>query len=393
MFPIKLSHFLAVSSWMLVHLIASGGAARAHEINPAVADVTVGATQIEMVIRLPAEALLAGVDLSVYTDTNDAPQASTYDSLRGLSAEALATELREEWPRLAEGFLVTASAPVVMELVEVKTAPVGDVSLPRDTGVVLQGVLPNDGSDVTVGWVAAYGPLVVRQGEGDNTYDAFLEGGAVSAPLPRDGVADRTILEAMANYVAVGFDHIVPKGLDHILFVLGLFFFSLHLRPILMQVTAFTVAHTLTLALATLDIVTVSSAVVEPLIAATIVYVAVENVLRPKLGWWRTAIVFAFGLLHGLGFAGALGEWGLAPGHFLASLIAFNIGVELGQLFVIGCALVLIWAAARLAEGADLEADEVAAGAMPVMHRSVSMVGSLVIAIIGAWWTVERVFF
>jgi len=280
----------------------------------------------------------------------------------------------------------------VLELAEVRAQPVGDVESARETELVLTGVLPADGSDVTVGWVSEYGPLVVRQGE-DEGYNAFLEPGSVSDPLPREGVAVQSVGAAMANYLVVGFDHIVPKGLDHILFVLGLFFFSLQFRPILVQVTAFTLAHTITLALATLEIVTLPGSVVEPLIAASIVYVAVENVLRPKLGWWRTAIVFAFGLLHGLGFAGALGEWGLAPGQFIASLIAFNIGVELGQLFVIACAFVLIWGAAKLAEGADLEADQVASGALPVMHRSVSMVGSLVIAIIGAWWTIERVFF
>jgi hypothetical protein len=218
--------------------------------------------------------------------------------------------------------------------------------------------------------------LVVRQaGEGDDLYTGYLTKGALSDPLPRAGVAEVGGFENFLRYVVIGFEHILPKGLDHILFVLGLFFFSLKMRPLLIQVTTFTLAHTVTLALATLGLVTVSPAIVEPLIAASITYVAIENILRPKLGWWRTAVVFGFGLLHGLGFASVLGDIGLDPSRFVASLIAFNIGVEIGQLTVIAAAFLLVglWFGNRSWYRAAI--------AIPV---------SCVIAVIGGWWVIER---
>ena len=152
----------------------------------------------------------------------------------------------------------------------------------------------------------------------------------------------------------------------------------MQMRPLLIQVTAFTVAHTCTLALATLGVVSVSPAIVEPLIAASIVYVAVENMFGGRIGWRRTAVVFGFGLLHGLGFASVLGDVGLQPARFLGSLISFNIGVELGQLAVIAAAFVTvgIWFGHRQ------------------WYRSAVVIpASSLIASVGAYWSIERVFF
>ena len=172
-----------------------------------------------------------------------------------------------------------------------------------------------------------------------------------------------------------GFEHIIPLGADHILFVLGLFFFSLHLGPLLWQVTAFTLAHTATLALATLGVVSVSPAVVEPLIALSIAYVGVENVLRPRLGWWRPGVVFGFGLLHGLGFASVLSDVGGETGNLVARLLGFNLGVELGQLAVIALAFVAL---------------ALPFGRKPWWRSHIAVPASLAIAAVGAWWTVER---
>ena len=177
-----------------------------------------------------------------------------------------------------------------------------------------------------------------------------------------------------------GFEHIIPKGLDHILFVLGLFFFALRLGPLLWQITAFTLAHTVTLALASLKIVSVPATIVESLIAASIVYVAVENIFgrnNGKVAWPRVAVVFGFGLLHGLGFASVLSDMGLPEGRFVIALIGFKIGVELGQLAIIATAFLVF--------------------AMPfgrqTWYRSmIAIPASCLIAGIGAWWMFERVF-
>jgi hypothetical protein len=158
------------------------------------------------------------------------------------------------------------------------------------------------------------------------------------------------------------------------LFVLGLALLSPRLGPLLAQVTAFTVAHTLTLALSSYGVVRLSPGVVEPLIALSIVYVAVENVVSPKLRASRVALVFAFGLLHGLGFAGVLGEIGLPEGQRVNALLAFNVGVELGQLAVIALAAALLGTWVKL--GGD--------------RRSLVRPASLLIAAVGLFWFGQR---
>lgn len=327
----------------IVMMVSTITTSIAHEVRPAVADVEVGTDRVTMSIRLTLEALIAGIDLQGLDDTDSAPQAQRYDALRALSPEALEQAFRESWPSLQTGVTLQAGgAALLPEVTDLSIPEPGDLDLPRDSTLHLSAPLPADGSDVTVGWVAAYGPLVIRQGTGEGAYSAYLTDGQLSAPLPRETIASVSGLTAFGQYIVIGFEHIVPKGLDHILFVLGLFFFSLHMRPLLFQVTAFTLAHTVTLALAILGFVTVSPAIVEPLIAASIVYVAVENIFLRKITPWRTAVVFAFGLLHGLGFASVLGEIGLNPARFVTGLIGFNIGVELGQLSVILAAFLLV---------------------------------------------------
>ena len=171
----------------------------------------------------------------------------------------------------------------------------------------------------------------------------WLEGGETSRPFVlAAAMSPPTRLEVARQYLALGFTHIVPKGTDHILFVLGIFLLSTRWKPVLAQVTAFTAAHTITLALTMYGVVSLPSAVVEPLIAVSIVYVAVENVLRPELSPWRVALVFGFGLLHGMGFAGVLSQLGLPRSEFLPALLSFNAGVELGQLSVIAAAFLMV---------------------------------------------------
>lgn len=354
-------------------------ATSAHEIRPAIADVALSDDRIEMTIRLTAEPLVAGIDLEGLQDTNESPEAEQYDALRALPPAELATRLRETWPDIADSLTVFAGdTPVSLDLMDVSVAEQPNLELPRDTTVTLSGALPADGSDVRAGWQAANGPIIIRQAEGgEDAYAGYLEGGALSEPLPRAGAASESAMSVFVRYIGVGFDHIIPRGLDHILFVLGLFFLSLHLRPLIVQVTVFTVAHTVTLALASLGYVSVNPAIVEPLIALSIVYVAVENIFTSRITWWRPIVIFAFGLLHGLGFASVLGDFGLAPGRFVAGLIGFNVGVEVGQLTVI--------ALAYLAVGYWF-------GKKPWYRARIAIPASVFIAIVGAYWAIERVF-
>jgi hypothetical protein len=177
------------------------------------------------------------------------------------------------------------------------------------------------------------------------------------------------------GFLREGFVHVVPRGLDHILFVLGLFLLAREWRPVLWQVTTFTLAHTLTLGLATLRLVHVPAAVVEPVIAGSIAVVALENIFRPRYTPWRLAVVFVFGLVHGLGFAGALAELDLPPASLAVGLLGFNVGVELGQLTVITLAFL---ATAWLKDAARY-------------RHWIVIPGSALIAALGVWWMIERI--
>jgi len=148
--------------------------------------------------------------------------------------------------------------------------------------------------------------------------------------------------DVISFYLKLGIRHIIPLGTDHILFVTSLCLLSTHIKTILWQATAFTVAHSVTLALSMKGIVVAPGTVVEPIIALSIIFVAIENIFLNELKPWRITIVFLFGLIHGLGFASALNEIGLPRNKFYTSIGSFNIGVEFGQVIVIFCAFILI---------------------------------------------------
>ena len=184
--------------------------------------------------------------------------------------------------------------------------------------------------------------------------------------------------EVVSYYLKLGFQHIIPNGFDHILFVAGLCLLSTKVKTILWQATAFTVAHSITLALSMKNIIVAPPTVVEPIIALSIMFVAIENLLLKELKPWRIAIVFLFGLIHGMGFASSLNEIGLPPGKFYTSILSFNIGVELGQIAVIAAMFSLIIIPLR----------------QKIWYRKATVYPlSVLIAMVACYWTIERVFF
>jgi hydrogenase/urease accessory protein HupE len=219
--------------------------------------------------------------------------------------------------------------------------------------------------------------LTLKSSDPQRATTMWLEGDEESAPIALAGLDDPAADRAPVwrTYLTLGFTHILPKGLDHILFVLGIFLLSRRLRPMLWQVSAFTLAHSVTLGLTLYGVISLPSNVVEPLIAISIVYVAVENLVTTELKPWRVALVFAFGLLHGMGFAGVLQEVTLARSEFLVGLVAFNAGVEAGQLTVILSALLLVGLWRQRAD----------------YRRLIVVPASLAIAVTGLWWTVQRI--
>ncbi len=194
---------------------------------------------------------------------------------------------------------------------------------------------------------------------------------SATAPAP----APPGSLATAGHMVGQGFLHIVPHGLDHVLFVLGLFLAVRRWGPLLLQITAFTAAHTLTLALAASGVLVLPAQPVEVLIAASIAVVGIENAWRPEPGRWRVLVVFLFGLVHGLGFAGVMGELDWSREWLVPVLVGFNIGVELGQLAVVaGAGLLLAWWWSR-----------------DWYRRAVAIPASLLISAVALVWTVQRI--
>jgi hypothetical protein len=195
--------------------------------------------------------------------------------------------------------------------------------------------------------------------------------------VPRAFDADRlSWWQQFPTYLQLGFRHIIPEGTDHILFVMGLFFLGLSWRYILSQTTIFTIAHATTLFLATYGIFRLPPQYVEPTIALSIAVIAVENIFRPRLGPGRLAVVFAFGLIHGLGFAASLSDVPFPKNDFVMALLGFNVGVDLGQLLIIAIlTLCLGWASKK-----------------SWYRGAIAVPASLVIAMVGIIWAIERLY-
>lgn len=322
------------------------------------------------------EGFVAGVDLSTVTDTNASAAATDYDALHGMDPAAFEATFRDFWPIMAAKITVTADGIAVPpDLISVKIPDVGPPDLARTSRLTFHVNVPDDVQIVTFAWDPAFGSIVLRQQGVDAPYDGYLTGGQASDPINIGGGGQVGLFQTFVDYIPIGFVHILPKGFDHILFVLGLFFLSPKISPLLWQISAFTVAHTIALALGALGYVNVPVSIVEPLIAGSIVFVAVENILTGTLHRWRPLIVFGFGLLHGLGFASVLGGIGLPDGAFIPALIGFNIGVEVGQLTVIAIAFAVVgfWFNQKS------------------WYRSaISVPASVAIALMGTWWVIER---
>ncbi len=285
--------------------------------------------------------------------------------------------------RLAQLTAVFADRIVLfVDAAEVRASDVTYLPPPREPSNALAtfrltGTMPRDATRLhwLYGLVADPYPLEIRRPDGSSTVE-WITGTNWSDVIDLSkSFTPPTRLEIARQYLWLGYTHILPKGLDHILFVLGLFLLSPRWKTMLLQVTAFTVAHSITLGLSIYGLVSLPPRLVEPLIALSIAYVAIENLVTRELKPWRLALVFTFGLLHGLGFAGVLRELGLPREAFLTALLTFNLGVEGGQLTVIALALAAVF---------------------PFMnkgwyHQRVVIPASILIAAIGLYWTLVRV--
>ena len=363
---------------LLVAVFTLPGLAPAHPLT--FTDTTVvlradGTFQIDLITDLDALAL------GVPQDADDAELVATLTAMAPADFNLLIDRLRTLFERRVRLRFDGEPSPFDVDFPDYGTTAALESDIPTLLGLTarLTGTIPAGATDVEFFASRAFSEvnLTVQDEARSITTRAVLERGARSEPFALAGPAKPARMWSTARqYLRLGFAHIVPQGLDHVLFVFGLFLFSTQLRPLVWQVTAFTVAHAVTLSLALYGVVSLPPALVEPLIALSIVYIGVENVMTERLTKRRAAVVFSFGLLHGLGFAGALRTLGLPQQEQFLGLVSFNVGIELGQLAVLTAALSTLgwwrrrgWYRSRLA--------------VPL---------SLAIAAIGVVWTVDRFF-
>jgi hypothetical protein len=349
---------------LAIAVVSFGARADAHELGPTRVHVAVDARRgFEIALVGDVEALLTRLEAL------SGSRASSHDPdvrLRAVSGVLLRNlEIR------FNGIAVTPDVvPGFQPAPEEESPPASGT---RPGAIVLRGAVPHSPRVLTWQCGFLYGsyPVIVSSGE---RAVAWIQGTRVSEAIALTEPAGA--IATVLSYVRLGVAHVVPGGLDHVLFVLGVFLLGTRPRDVVAQVSAFTLAHSLTLGLGLAGVLTVPAHIVEPLIALSIAYVAIGNVIESRVRRHRLAVVFAFGLLHGLGFAGVLSEIGVAPNRFFHALLGFNAGVEIGQLIVVAGAMVVAQPWRR----------------DPVRYRRVLAVpASCALAVIGVCWTVIRI--
>jgi len=357
-------------AFIVLLMLALAPAARAHELGKIQVYATFlkdGTYRIDLVTD----------DEHLTTRDGGGPAGRTrYGPIHGLP-EDLDRRFGYFFRSLVNGATISFDGKPVQPAVEF--APPDPAAPPGRMTIRLHGPIPGGAQVFTWSEASAGFYPLIPQNEGDEGAAwQWLDASATSQPFRlADAVIPPTRMEIIGQYLQLGFTHILPKGLDHILFVLGLFLLSRRVKPLLLQVTSFTIAHTVTLALSIYGVFSLPSSIVEPLIALSIVFVAVENIFTSELRPSRVALVFGFGLLHGLGFAGVLSQLGLPRAEFLPALLSFNLGVEAGQLAVISLAF--------LAVGLFRNRSW--------YRQAVVVPASVLIAVVGLYWSVQRVFF
>jgi hydrogenase/urease accessory protein HupE len=381
------NHLLGISKYYCLCLFIAVFCAQADVVKPVLVEISVdtqGSYKIE--VRASIEAMLTGIN-SQYTNTKESPNAQAYDDLRVMQA----AELEQQFARFHQQFTQQVKLkfdhkliPLTITAVEIPVP--GYTKVPRISLIILEGKIDRKVSSISWYYPGQYADNAVRVRQVDQQQEKWhwspwqwLRKDQWSQPFSLTEVFHaRSIGSVFVDYSRAGFDHILPKGLDHILFILGIFLLSIKLKPLLWQVTMFTIAHSITLSLAMLEIFSLPAHIVEPLIALSIAFIGIENIVSKTMKPSRLFIVFAFGLLHGMGFASMLADFGMPNNAFATALISFNIGVEFGQLTIIALAFLLVgyWFRKK-----------------PWYRNIIVIPASLLISITGLYWTYDRIVF
>ncbi len=379
---IRKMHFAIFLYWLSALFAAQYSTADI--VKPALVEISVYAEgHYRVELRASIEAMMSGIN-SKFKNTQDAPNSNYYDELRVLQPAQLKQKFILFEPELYKEIqLKFDNLPIDFEVTSIQIPEPGYTKVPRTSIIIFEGKISKQAKQLSWYYPARFSDNAVRVRQIDEVNEKWhwsrwqwLRNDQPSKPFSLEAIfSEPSLFEVVSEYTVAGFDHIIPKGLDHILFILGIFLLSTRLKTLAMQATMFTLAHSITLSLSMFNVISLPASIVEPLIALSIAYLGIENIFAHKLKSSRLALVFGFGLLHGMGFASVLAEFGMPESAYATALISFNLGVELGQLAILTTAFfgITYWFNDK-----------------QKFHNFITVPGSIMIGVTGLYWTWDR---
>jgi len=377
---IKLSLFFIIA--IFINLFST--VSISHEIKPSIADFTYDENFLNIKIRLNAELILSNIDASKISNTNSSSLSDIYDKLRILNKIELEELFKSSWQEISTNIDIKINNETKkINLINIEVEDIKNFEISRDTHIYLQVLLNNNSEYFTFSWIKKYGPIILRENSNhkleDELFTEYLQSGIESNQFSFNEKNFKNRLNSFIKFFVLGVQHIIPKGLDHILFIFGLFLFSSSLKKLITQITIFTIAHSITLIFVSLSLMKINPQIVEPIIALSIVYVGIENIFKNYVKeYLRYVVILFFGLLHGLGFALVLSDIGYRSTDLFINLISFNIGIEVAQISIVLVLYLLV--ALNFAKNKN--------------YRMFFQVpSSILISSIGLYWFFERINF
>ena len=354
----------------------------AHEIKPSIADFNYNGNYLNLEIRLNAELILSKIDASNISNTNSSSLSEIYDELRRLDIKDLENIFLKSWNEISSNIDIKINnSSKQIDLIKIDIEDIDNFEISRDTIIYLRVLLDENAEYLTFNWIKNYGPIILRENNSSKSEDELVTEYLMSGLESNQIYLKKTNLisnfKNFSNFFVLGIQHIIPKGLDHILFIFGLFLFSLSIKKLITQITLFTIAHSITLIFVSLSLININPQIVEPIIALSIVYVGIENIFKNYIKeYFRYTVILFFGLLHGLGFALVLSDIGYRSSTLFLNLISFNIGIEVAQISIILFLYIFI--------GMKFSTNK--------YYRKVFQIpSSILVALIGLYWFFERI--
>lgn len=318
-------------------------------IRPALVEISFNQNKsLELSLQFNLEAVMSEIS-SKYKDTRESPNSDKYELLRALKADELFNKFKDYEKEFLKNFtLLINGKKTTLSLKSHKIDFIGYKKRARKSILTYEAKLKNYPKNFLWKYHKPYGDSSLRHRlyvKDEYTWSDWLwiVAGESSQNISLTHLKFENQFEKFIKFIKIGYHHVIPKGLDHILFIVAMALSLLPWRQLLILVTSFTIAHSITLGLSMLEIANVPANIVEPLIALSIAYVAIENLMTSKSLKRKTIIVFFFGLLHGLGFAYMLKSFESDDESFISILLGFNVGVELAQIFIIFISLAVIY--------------------------------------------------